>query len=165
MATGRTVSKFFKFQIKDSGGVLRDIPVNSVNGIGLTYEEVDLTAFQDAVKGFLPNQPDFTLTISGPFDNRAAQAASTSGQAAALSGSHTVLAPLNGALTPLSFACYFGIQAYWSTGDPVFGLASSSTNGVLVFDYQVDPSNMTYSAKLRLFPGSAAPAWGTSAIS
>lgn len=164
MATGRTVSKFFKFQIKDSGGVLRDIPVNSVNGIGLTYDEVDLTAFQDAVKGFLPGHPDFTLTISGPFSNNAAVAASSSGSAAALSGSHTVLAPLNGLMTPLSFGCYFGIQNYWTTGDPVFGLSSSSTSGVLVFDYQVDPSNMTYTAKLRLFPGSSAPAWGTSAI-
>ena len=164
MATGRTVSKFFKFQLKDSGGVLRDIPVNSVNGIGLTYDEVDLTAFQDAVKGFLPNQPDFTLTISGPFSNSAAVAASGSGQAAALSGSHTVLAALNGQMTPLSFGCYFGIQNYWSTGDPVFGLSATATSGVLVLDYQVDPSNMTYSAKLRLFPGSAAPTWGTTAI-
>ena len=164
MATGRTVARWFKFQIKDSGGVLRDIPVNSINGVGLAYEEIDVTAFQDAVKGFLPGQPDFTLTIGGPFDNTAATAASGTGAAPTLSGSHTVLSAVNGLATPLSFACYFGIRNYWATGDPVFGLTSSATNGALVFEYSVDPSGVSYSAKLRMSPGSAVPAWGTAAI-
>ena len=167
--TGRTVAKWFKFQIDDSAGTLRDIPVNSINGVGLTFDEVDLTAFQDAVKGALAGQPDFTLTVGGPFDNTAAQAASASGAAAALSGSHTVLSALSaaqaaGTAVPLSFGCYFGIRHYWETGEPVFGLTSSATNGCLLFEYTVDPGNATYSAKFRMSPGSAVPAWGTAAI-
>lgn len=167
--TGRTVSKWCKFQIKDSAGTLRDIPINSINGIGLTFDEVDLTAFQDAVKGALQGQPDFTLTIGGPWDSTAVQAASASGAAAALSGSHVVLSGLQAAAAagtdvPLSFGFYVGVRHYWETGEPVFGLTSSATNGIRIFEYTVDPSGMTYSAKFRMNPGSAVPAWGTAAI-
>lgn len=167
--TGRTVSRWFKFQIDDSAGTLRDIPINSINGIALPYDEVDLTAFQDAVKGSLAGQPDFTLTIGGPWDTTAAQAASGSGAAAALSGSHTVLSPLAaaqaaGTAVPLSFGCYFGVRHFWETGEPVFGLTSTAANGITCFEYTVDPSGVSYTAKFRMFPGSAIPAWGTSAI-
>ncbi len=103
MATGRTVAKYFKFQMEDSGGVLRDIPVNSANGIGLSHEEIDVSAFQDTVIGALAGQPNFVLDISGPFDNTAAQAASGSGAAPALSGSHIVVEPVNGLGVPLGF--------------------------------------------------------------
>ena len=162
MATGRTPSKYVKLQIEDSGGTLRDIPVNSFGGVGLEYEEVDLTALQDAVMGFMSGQPDFALDISGPLDNTAVQGASSSGSAPALSGSHTVLSGVNGGTTPLGFGLYVGIQGHWSSGDPVFGLSSTSTNGVLVFSYTFDPPN--YTARIRMSAGSAAPSWGTSAI-
>ena len=162
--TGRTVSRWFKFQIDDSAGTLRDIPVNSINGIALPYDEVDLTAFQDALKGSLAGQPDFTLTIGGPWDTTAAQAASASGAAAALSGSHTVLYNLAGGGTPLSFGAYFGVRHFWETGEPVFGLTSSPANGITCFEYNVDPGGVTYTSKFRCYPGSAIPAWGTAAI-
>lgn len=162
--TGRTVSKFAKFQVDDSGGTLRDIPVNSINGVGLTFDEVDLTAFQDAVKGALAGHPDFVLTISGPFDTTAATAASTSGAAPALSGSHTVLNGINGKYTPLTFGVYFGMRQIWETGEPCFGITSSSANGALCFDYTVDPGAGTYTAKFRMAAGSAAPAWASAAF-
>lgn len=164
MATGRTVAKWFKFQTDDSAGTVRDIPVSSINGVGLTYDEIDVTAFQDAVKGALAGQPDFVLTVTGPFDNSAAQAASGSGAAAALSGSHTVLSGINGLSVPLTLGCYFGIRGYWATGDPAFGWTSSATSGALLFQYTVDPGTMIYTAKYRAYPGSAAPAWGTAAF-
>ena len=160
MATGRTSPRFSKFQIEDSGGVLRDVPVNSFGSVGLTYDEVDVSALQELVKSFMSGQASFTLTISGPFDNTAAAAASASGAVAALSGSHTVLEPLNGGLTPRAFGVYFGVQAYWSTGDPVFG----ADNSVIVTDYTVDPAAGTYSCKLAHVGGGTAPDWGTAAI-
>ena len=162
--TGRTVGKWFKFQMEDSAGTLRDIPVTSINGIGIAYDQTDLTALQDALKGFKPGHGTSELNISGPFDNTAAQAASGSGARPALSGSHTVLNGVNGVNTPLAFACYFGIQHDWETGEPVYGLASSAANGVLVTNYTVNAADMTYSATLVMYPGSAAPAWGTAAI-
>lgn len=166
--TGRTVSKWCKFQIDDSAGTLRDLPINTINGVGLTFDEVDLTAFQDAVKGALQGQPDFTLTIGGPLDTSAAQAASASGAAAALSGSHTVLNALMAAAaagtdSPLAFGFYVGIRHYWETGEPAFGITGTTTNGMRIFEYTIDPSAMTYSAKFRMNPGSAIPAWGTAA--
>ena len=161
MATGRTPSKFFKFQIEDSTGALRDVPVMTINGVGITYEEQNMTALQDALTSVLIGQGAVNISISGPFDNTAAQAASASGAAAALSGSHTVLEPLNGGQTPRAFGIYIGIRTYWTTGDPCFGVnGATSTAGVTVSDYVVDINNMTYSAKLALYPGSVAD-WGT----
>lgn len=162
--TGRTVSKWMGFRIDDSGGTIREIPVTSVGGVGVVYDETEQMALQDVLHGFLNGHGTVSLSISGPFDSSAAQSASTSGNAPALSGSHTVLAGVNGADTPLAFAIYFGVRHYWEAGEPVFGLAASSANGILVTGYQVDPASMTYSAELRMYPGSAAPAWGTSAI-
>lgn len=157
--TGRTVSEFVDFRVDDSGGTLRSIPVDSINGVGLTYPEVDLTAFLDAVQGALPNTPDCTIDITGPFDTSAATTAGT------LSGSHTVLSAINGAMTPLTLDILFGMRHTWEAGEPQFGITSSATSGFLCFDYKVDPSTGKYSAKFRMFPGSSAPAWGVAAES
>ena len=164
MAVGRSVSKFFKYQQDDSGGVVRDIAVTTIGGIGVVYDQIDLTALADALKGFMSGHGDVAIPITGPFSNTAAQAASASGAAAAYSGSHIVLSAVNGGVTPLTFGAYFGIQSLWSTGDPCFGITSSATSGILVFDYIVDPSTMMYSANLKMFPGSSLPAWGTAAF-
>ena len=161
---GRTVGKYAKFQIDDSGGTLRDIPVASINGVGLTYEVVDVSAIQDAVKGMLNGQPDYILEISGPFDTSTGKAASGSEVAAALSGSHTVLNDLPNDLTPLAFGIYFGIRHVWSTGEPAFGITGTTANGILCMNYNVDPAAMTYTASFRMYPGSAAPAWGVAAF-
>lgn len=157
--TGRTVSKFVDFRIDDSGGTLRSIPINSINGVGLTYPEVELTAFQDAVKGVLLNTPECTITITGPFDTTAAQTAGT------LSGSHTILSAIVGALTPLTLDIQIGVGHAWESGEPQFGITSSAANGFLCSDYQVNPNDGTYSATFVMFPGSIAPAWGTAAES
>ena len=161
---GRTVKRWTRFLIKDSGAVLREIPVSSINGVGLDHPEVDMTAFQDAIKTALMDTPDCTIDITGPFDNSAAVAAAGSGAAPTLSGSHTVLNGINGVGTPLSLGIYFGIRHLWETGEPVFGLSSSATNGFLCFSYIVNPDDGTYSAKFKVAPGSAAPAWGTAVV-
>jgi len=120
MATGRTKAKWIRFLVDDSSGTPREIPVNSISPVGFTYEENDVTAWQDAVKGYLAGHPDAPIDISGPFDNSAAVAVAASGLAPALSGSHTVLYNLAGAGTPLGLAVMIGIRGYWATGDPVF---------------------------------------------
>ena len=164
MATGRTVSRWFKFQVDDSAGTVRDIPVNTINDIGLTYEEADVSALQDAIRTSLPNMPDCTITIGGPFSNLAATAASGTGAAPALSGSHTVLTGINGLSVPLTLGVYMGIRGYWATGDPCFGLTSSATVGFVCTNYTVNPSDMTYTAQFKVFAGSTAPAWGSAAF-
>ena len=164
MTTGRTVSKFTRFVVNDSGSTLREIPVSTINGVGLTFDEKESWALQDAIKSVLSDTPDCPIDISGPFDNSAAVTVAASGLAPALSGSHTVLKDINGVMTPLSLGIYFGIRGYWATGDPTFGLTASSTSGFICTSYVVDPASATYTAKFRCFPGSSAPEWGTSAV-
>lgn len=163
MATGRTSPIFSKFQIEDTGGVMRDVPVKTFGNVGLTYDEIDVSALQELVKGFLTGQANFSLTITGPFDNKAAATASASGEEAGdhLSGSHTVLEPLNGGLTAKSFGVYFGVQAHWTTGDPVFGAIDS----IIVTDYTVDPATGMYSCKItKAATAVNDPDWDTAAI-
>jgi len=162
--TGRTVKRWVRFVVDDSAGTLREIPVDSINGVGLEYPEGDVTAFQDAMRGVLPDTPDCTISISGPVDNSAAQAAAASGAAPVLSGSHTVLSAIAGRSTPLTLGIYIGIGHYWETGEPVFGITSSATAGFLCLSYIVDPGTMKYTATFKVYPGSTAPAWGTTAV-
>lgn len=150
--TGRTVSKWVAFKIDDSGGTLRSIAVDSINGVGLTYDESEVTAFFDAVKNVLPNHPDVQITITGPFDNTAS------------TGSHTVLSGVNGGNTPLSMDIQIGMRQAWEAGEPQFGITSSSTSGMLVTNYTVDMTTMKYTANIRVM-GPTAPAWGTAAES
>lgn len=163
MATGRTSPRFSKFQIEDSGGTMRDVPVRTMGNVGLTYDEIDLSALQELVKSFFSGQANFGLDMTGPFDNRAATAASGSGTdpSGTLSGTSTIIQPLNGGLTARSFGIYFGIQAVWSTGDPVFGAVDS----IIVTNWTVDPVTMMASWRIVKAAGAANnPAWGTSAI-
>ena len=148
---GRTTNRWVAFKIDDSAGTLRQILVNSINGLELAYEEKDLTAFQDAIKGVLLGQPDFSCEIGGPFDTTAN------------TGSHTVLNGVNGLNTPLSFDVQVGMRHAWEAGEPQFGLTKAAGSGYLVTSYIVNPAEMTYTAELRLFPGSVLPAWGTAA--
>jgi len=160
--TGRTVSRWVNFCIEDSGQTMREIPINSLSVCGISYEEQDLTAFQDAVKGALPGMPDAPIDITGPWDCSPAVSASASGVVPNLSGSHTILSGIVGLSVPLSLDVQIGIRATWETGAPQFGIsASTNTSGYLCTAYTVDLSNMTYSASFRLFPGSDLPAWGT----
>jgi len=155
--TGRTVARWCDFRIDDSAGTLRSIPINSINGVGLSYNEVDLTAFQDAVKGALPETPDCVINISGPFDTTAAAAAGT------LSGSHTVLSAIVGGVTPLTLDFQIGIRHAWEAGEPQFGITSSATSGFLCRSYEVNIDDGTYTASFGMYPGSSVPAWGTAA--
>jgi hypothetical protein len=155
--TGRTTYKHINFIISDTGGTLRNVPINNLSVVGVTYNEEDLTAWQDAVAGALPSMPDAPIDFGGPFDTSAAAASP------GLSGSHTVLAGLNGGMTPQTLDIQFGIRHAWEADEPQFGITQSATSGYILTKYTVNPSDMTYSARLVLFPGSALPAWGTAA--
>jgi len=156
--TGRTTFKWTSLLIHD-GTALRVIPINTLSVVGVVYDEVELTAFQDAVKGRLPSMPDAVIEFGGPLDTSAAAAAPT------LSGSHTVLSALNGGVTPRSLDIQIGVRHVWEAGEPQFGITSSSTSGYIITKYDVDPSTSMYSARAVLFPGSSLPAWGVAAES
>jgi hypothetical protein len=160
--TGRTVGRFDKFQIADSGATVRDLNIKTIVGIGVDYTEVDLTAANDPVGGALPGMPVVKIKITCVWDSVVVQAASATTAAPAFSGSHTVLSALAGLMTPLTAAFYRGVRHYWEAGEPVFGLASSATSGFLVRNYVV--SGEECSADLIVYPGSVLPSWGTAQL-
>jgi len=147
------------FILHDSGGVLRSIAIDSINGIGVVYEEEDMTAFQDSLKNVLSGHGDAPIDITGPFDNLVVAAVGT------LSGSHTVLSALNGVTTPLSVDVRLGVRHAWEAGEPQFGITATTTNGYIVTSYTVNPGTSKYAASLRMMGGSEAPAWGIAAES
>lgn len=148
--TGRTHAKHITVKLDNSGGTLTDITayVNSIGTVGLTYETQDVTAFSDGVKNIVIGQPTASLTLSGPFDTVI----------------HSHMTGINGVSVPLSLDIQIGIRHAWESGEPQFGITSSSTSGYLCNGYTVDMSANTWSATLDVF-GSTAPAWGTSAES
>lgn len=158
--TGRTVSRWTRFVVDDSGGTLREIPVDSINNVGLNYPEHEFAAFQDAIKTALPMTPECAIEITGPFDSKAAAAAAASGLAPVLSGSHTILKGIVGVNTPLALGILFGMRQYYIDTEPAFGLNfTAATNGFLCTSYIVNPTDMTYTARFVVFPGSVAPSW------
>lgn len=164
MATGRTVNKWTRFAVDDSGGTPREIPVDSISPVGFVFDETEVTAYADAVKGYLASHPDAPIDVTGPFDNTAAQALAASAAAPVLSGSHTVLAPISAPTftTPLGLWIGFGIRGYWTTGDPAFGVvAPSATSGYICTKYTVEGEK--YSASFKPYPGTT-PAWGSSIL-
>jgi hypothetical protein len=151
--TGRTVSKWVAFKLDDSNGTLRTIAgVTTINGVGLTYDEGDVTALTDSIKNVLPNQPDLTITVGGKLDNTAD------------TGFHTVFSGIAGGNTPLSMDIQFGIRHAWESGEPQFGITATATSGMLCTSYVVDPNGVDATAKLKVMGGTA-PAWGTTAES
>lgn len=136
--------------------MLRNIPVDSVNGVGLAYDEADVAAFQDAIKNALADTPDCSIEISGPFDTSAVAASPS------LSGSHTVLSAIVGDNTPRTLDVQIGIRHAWESGEPQFGISRSATSGFIVTKYTVDPGAGKYAATLKVF-GTTAPAWGSAA--
>lgn len=154
MATqyGRTVQDFTSLLMGAAGGSMTVIKIDELGDLGLTYEEQDMVAWVDAVKGVLVGKPDFSLDFGGPVDNTAT------------TGTSTLLRAWNGAMTCLSFDVQVGIRHAWEAGEPQFGVTgvSASNSGVMVTRYT--ESGGRFSATIRMIAGSAAaPAWGTAA--
>ena len=104
MATGRTVPKWWRVYADgyDLSGQARQI-----GPLQLEYEEADLTALSDTVKGYLPNHATVNIgTLNAVFNNTAT------------TGIHTVLGTAGQVRTML---VAMGIQGAPAAGDPTFG--------------------------------------------
>jgi hypothetical protein len=161
--TGRTTNRWVRMAIADSGDTLREIPIDSINDIGLNSESKDQTALQDAVKNSLSGHPSAPIKITGPVDTSVVAALAASGLTPTLSGSHTVLAGICGDNKPHTCFIMFGIRHLWETGEPVFGLQrdSSKNSGYHCLSYTINGDK--YTANLEPM-GPVAPSWGTAQL-
>lgn len=146
--TGRTHAKHIQVYLDDSGGTLTDITagVNTVGTVGLTAETEDRTNWSDGIKNIVIGQPTASLTIGGAWNTVI----------------HSHMTGIDRTGVPLSLDIRVGIRHAWESGEPQFGITSSSSSGYLCVGYTTDFA--TWSATLDVF-GVTAPAWGTSAES
>ena len=151
--TGRTISAFTNLLLGVAAGSMISMKIDELGELGLDYEEVEISAWTDAVKGVLVGKPDFSLTFGGPIDNTATTGPSTL--------MRTWIATPN---TLLSFDVQVGVRHAWETGEQQFGYTGviASNSGATLTSYK--ESGGRYTASLRMVSGSAAaPAWGTAA--
>lgn len=151
--TGRTIPAFTKLLLGTTGGTMTDMKIDELGEVGLDYEEVEVSAWSDVIKGVLVGKPDFTLTFGGPIDNTASTGPSTL--------MRTWIATPN---TILSFDVQVGVRHTWESGEQQFGITGvvATNTGVTLTSYK--ESGERYSASIRMLSGSAtAPAWGTAA--
>ena len=143
MATGKTHSRFVT--ITYGGQDITD-SVDTINGIGITYEETDVSALNSAFMEFIQGRGDLNVSVSGKFDNTAT------------TGGHTVVQPLNGDTTGSTLTIAIGIGAAPTMGDPKFEVTKMGTFNYLV---QANPGQaVTWSASIRPLDGATA-AWST----
>ncbi len=162
---GRTVTRWVRFVMDDISATPREIPINSLSPVGFVYEEVESSAWQDSLIGYLRGHPTATIEIGGPWSEKTAVGLAASTAKPTLTGSNTLLHPLISTTftAPLGLAVMLGENGYWATGDPVFGVVSPSTvSGYVLTSYIVDGDS--YTARFQPWPGTT-PAWGTAALS
>lgn len=162
----RTVDRWTRFVLKGADATMREIPVDSITGVTLDNQLVDLTAFQDPAHGFLPNTPIVKIKITGPLSTDGAVGMSGTGVAPALSGSFTILSAYSPSSIPqcagplnISLAACYGVGAYYANGNPAFGLAAgTATSGFWMSKFE-ETGGGKYAAEFDLFPGSTCPSW------
>lgn len=146
MATGKTHGRYVKVLVDDSGGSARDISaaVNNIGGVGVSYDQVDVTGLSDTLKQFVSGWGDATLTLGGPFSNTAT------------TGAHTVLSGIVGTGTAGTVTIQIGIRGAATTGDPEF------EGEFVCTDYVVNVApEATWTATFKPGYGASTPAWGT----
>jgi hypothetical protein len=143
LATGKTHSRFVTITYNSQN--ITD-SVDTINGIGITYEETDVSSLASSLMEFIQGRGDLNLSVSGKFDNTAT------------TGGHTVVQALNGNTTGATLTIAIGIGAAPTTGDPEFESTKIGTFNYLV---QANPGQaVAWSASLRPLDGAVA-AWGT----
>lgn len=143
--TGKTNAKYIGFFLDNSSGTLTDLTAytKSVNTVGLTFDEQDVTAYSDAVKNVTIGRANADLSINFIWDT-------------------TVFAHLIALsrTTPLTLDIRFGIQHTWESGEPVFGITSSATSGYLLKDLTANDDGIVATFAVA---GPTAPNWATTA--
>jgi hypothetical protein len=143
--TGRTNAKYISFYLDNSSGTLTDLTAytSNVGQFGLSYEEQDVTAYNDGAMNVVIGRPSAPLTVT--FKNDTTVFA------------HLIALNRN---TPLSLDIRVGIRQVWESGEPCFGITSSATSGYVLKDMTMTDQEIT--ATFNVF-GATAPGFATTA--
>ena len=128
-----------------AAGALSEYWSNNVSGIGISYEEADVTTICNAIKETLIGVGTVSIDASGPFNNTAT------------TGAHNVIEPLNGDKDGATLVIAIGSMAAPTTGDPEFTITNL---GVFNYITAVGGGAVTASWAWRTLPGTTA-SWGT----
>ncbi len=120
--------------------------IDSLSGIGITYDTVEVTTLCNTVKERLIGLGDSSIGASGPFNNTA------------VTGAHIVVEPLNGNSTGATLVISIGSGAAPTTGDAKFTVTNMGVDNYLVAagTGAAVTSSWTWTPR----PGATA-AWGT----
>lgn len=147
MAGKNHIERSFRLLFDDSGGTPRDLSSslvkNSVSGLGIAREDIDMTGASDDLMSSLAGQGSGEITAQFIMDDTAT------------TGSSTVLFPQVG--NTGTFTGQFGQSgAAPTTGDPEW----EGEYTLLAADVSITGGRAVISARWRVAP-SATPAWGT----
>jgi len=148
MATGKTHGRHVKIYIDATTATAPTVEmtcsVDNIGGVGLEYEDVDVTTLCNSVRQYLTGYADSQISLSGPFDNTAT------------TGAHTILSAAAGDDTGKTITVQIGIRTAPTTGDPEWA------GDYVCNSYMVDVApEVRWTANFRPKPGASAPAWGT----
>ncbi len=150
--TGRTLQDFIVLKLGSAVSDMQNMKIDSLGDLGLDYEEQEMSAWCDAVKGYIVGQPDFELEFGGPIDNTAT------------TGPSTLLRSWVGTNTLLSLDVQIGVRHAWEAGEQQFGVTGvvASNSGMILTSYKESAGR--YTARVRPTAGTAVvPAFGTAA--
>jgi hypothetical protein len=142
--TGRTNNKYIGFWLDNAGGTLTDLTsyLKSVNAVGVTYDQQDVTGMNDGTKNYTVGWGDAPITATFQFDTTVF--------------AHLIALPTT---QPLSLDVRFGIRQAQVTGEPQFGISMSATSGYTITSLICNQTD-DITATFCVF-GSTAPAFGT----
>lgn len=142
MATGVTHSKFTTFTYNSQD---MTCSIDSINGVGITHDESDVTALCDTIHKSVLGQGTVAIGISGPFNNTAS------------TGAHVVLSAANGVQAGYTLLIQIGVRAAPASGDAELNVTNLMTSNYLV---NIGGGPVTWSAQLILGVGGTA-SWAT----
>jgi len=141
--TGKTNARHIRVYLDDVGASARDISasVSNISGVGLVFDEQNVTCYSDGVVNFVLGHPSSEIEITGPYSDTADI------------GAHIVFSNRVGYITTTAtLTVQIGILAAPLSTDPEF------EGEYFVSSYLISGDG-TYTA--RLVPASATvPAWG-----
>ena len=114
---GKTHSKWMTVNYNSQ---LITCSIDSIDGIGVNFDTVEVTTLCNQIKERLIGHGDVSISASGPFNDTAT------------TGAHNVIEPLNGDATGATLVISIGSGAAPTTGDATFTVTNLGVDNYMV---------------------------------